>query len=188
MRELTLAIATDDSTWTKERAAEVGEFFDSVAAGWRERDAPERHVALADALGRGGAFPAGWCFEIGSGTGNATQDLRTAFCDVLSADLSFEMLRHAPFADRRVQADASALPLRTGSVRIVALINVFLFAGEVSRVLADDGVVVWVSTNGDATPIYLSPREVLSALPGTWDGITAQAGWGTWLTARRRLE
>ena len=50
---------------------------------------------------------------------------------------------------------------------------------------ASDGVVLWVSTNGDATPIYLSPTEVLDALPGAWDGVTSQAGWGTWLTARR---
>jgi len=186
MRELTVAIATEDTTWTKERAAEVGAFFDSMASGWRERDMPERHDALADALTRGGAFPPGWCIEIGSGTGNATQDLRTAFRDVVSTDLSLEMLRLAPFADCRVQADASALPFRTESVRVVALINVFLFPHEIARVLTDDGVVVWVSTNGDATPIYLSPREVVNALPGTWDGVTSLAGWGTWLTARRR--
>src|SRR6476660_2053954 len=67
MRELTVAIATEDTTWTKERAAEVGAFFDSMASGWRERDMPERHDALADALTRGGAFPTGWCIEIGSG-------------------------------------------------------------------------------------------------------------------------
>ena len=186
MRDLTLAIATDDSTWTKERAAEVSGFFDSMASGWRGRDAPERHEALADGLARGGPFPTGWCVEIGSGTGNATHDLRTAFPEVMSTDISFEMLRLAPFADRRVQADASVLPLRRASVSVVALINVFLFPHEIARVLTDDGVVLWVSTNGDATPIYLSPTEVVDALPGTWHGITAQAGWGTWLTARRQ--
>lgn len=47
------------------------------------------------------------------------------------------------------------------------------------------GVLLWVSTNGEETPIYLRPADVLSALPGTWEGITSQAGWGTWLTARR---
>jgi len=101
MRDLTLAIATDDSTWTKERAAEVSGFFDSMASGWRGHDAPERHEALADGLARGGPFPTGWCVEIGSGTGNATPDLRTAFPDVMSTDISLEMLRLAPFADRR---------------------------------------------------------------------------------------
>jgi hypothetical protein len=70
-------------------------------------------------------------------------------------------------------------------VSVVALINMFLFSDEVARVLTDDGVLLWVSTNGDATPIYLSPAEVLRALPGTWEAITSQAGWGTWVTARR---
>ena len=185
MRELTLSIATHDGVWTKDRAAEVGGFFDSVAASWRDRDLPERHDALADALARGGPFPAGWCAEIGAGTGNATGDLRAAFRDVVSLDISHAMLGHAPFSDRRIQADASTLPLRRGSARVAALVNMFLFPSETARVLAGDGVLLWVSTNGDATPIYLSPSEVLDALPGTWNGVTAQAGWGTWLTARR---
>jgi hypothetical protein len=85
----------------------------------------------------------------------------------------------------RAQADASVLPVRSGSVSVVALVNMFLFPAEVARVLTDKGVVLWVSTNGDATPIYLSPAEVLEALPGEWHGTSAQAGWGTWLTARR---
>jgi hypothetical protein len=71
-------------------------------------------------------------------------------------------------------------------VGVVALVNMFLFPAEVTRVLRDDGVLLWVSTNGDATPIYLSPADVLLALPGTWHGVTAHAGWGTWLTASRR--
>ena len=65
------------------------------------------------------------------------------------------------------------------------LINMFLFPTEISRVLTDDGVVLWVSTNGEQTPIYLPPADVLRALPGTWEGITSEAGWGTWLTALR---
>ena len=61
----------------------------------------------------------------------------------------------------------------------------FLFPDEVDRVLANDGVLLWVSTLGDATPIYLPPEDVLRALPGAWDGIAADAGWGNWLVARR---
>jgi methyltransferase family protein len=185
MRELTRAIAMDCDAWTPERAAQISSFFDSLAAGWRERDLPERHDALADALTRGGPFPSGWCIEVGSGTGNASGDLRTAFGDVVSLDLSREMLRLASSNGPKVQSDASALPLRAGSASVVALVNMFLFPAEISRVLTDDGVLLWVSTNGDETPIYLPPVDVLHALPGTWDGVTSQAGWGTWLTARR---
>jgi hypothetical protein len=101
-------------------------------------------------------------------------------------DLSREMLVLARSTARRVQSDASALPLRTGSAAVVALVNMFLFPAETARVLADDGVLLWVSTNGDETPIYLPPADVVRALPGSWEGVTSQAGWGTWLTARRR--
>ena len=185
MRELTRSIATDSEAWTPGRAAQIASLFDSLATGWRERDVPERHEALVDALGRGGSFPRGWCVEVGSGTGNATSDLRAAFDDVVSVELSREMVRLSSVEGRQIQADAAALPLRTGSAAVVALVNMFLFPVEVARVLAEDGVLVWVSTNGDQTPIYLPPTEVLNALPGTWHGITSQAGWGTWLTARR---
>ena len=184
MRELTRAISLHPDAWTPERRAQISSFFDSLASGWRDRDVPERHDALVDALTRGGPFPSGWCVEVGSGTGNATADLQQAFRDVVSLDLSRDMLRLASFTGQ-IQSDASALPLRSGSAAVVVLINMFLFPAETSRVLADDGVVLWVSTNGEETPIYLPPADVLSALPGTWDGTTSQAGWGTWLTARR---
>jgi SAM-dependent methyltransferase len=185
MRELTRAIAMDRDAWTPERAAQMTAFFDELAAGWRDRDAPERHDALADALARGGPFPGGWCVEVGSGTGNATADLQKAFRDVVSLDISREMLRLAAFRGLQIQSDAAAVPLRTGSASLVALINMFLFPAEISRVLGDDGVLLWVSTNGEQTPIYLPPADVLSALPGRWKGVSSEAGWGTWLTARR---
>jgi SAM-dependent methyltransferase len=185
MQELTQEISLDRDAWTPERRTQIRAFFDAGASGWRDRDIPERHDALADALSRGGPFPNGWCVEVGSGTGNATADLQQALHDVVSLDLSREMLRLASFIGCQLQSDASALPLRTGSAAVVVLINMFLFPAETSRVLADDGVLVWVSTNGEETPIYLPPADVLSALPGAWDGTTSQAGWGTWLTARR---
>jgi ubiquinone/menaquinone biosynthesis C-methylase UbiE len=161
------------------------EFFDALASAWRERDRSERHDALRDALVRGGPFPRGLCLEVGAGTGNATGDLQGALDLVVSIDLSREMLALASARGLQIQADASMLPIRAGSVAVVALINMFLFPAEVERVLDVEGVVLWVSTNGDATPIYLSPADVLDALPGTWHGVSAQAGWGTWLTARR---
>jgi Methyltransferase domain len=97
MRELTRAISLDRDAWTPERRAQITSLFDSSASGWRDRDVPERHDALVDALTRGGPFPGGWCVEVGSGTGNATADLQQAFRDVVSLDLSREMLRFASF-------------------------------------------------------------------------------------------
>jgi len=185
MQELTRAIALEPDAWTPDRKAQIVSLFDTMASGWRDRDRPERHDALRDALARGGPFPSGWCVEVGSGTGNSTVDFRNAFADVVSLDLSREMLRLAPAHGRQLQSDGSDLPVRTGSVAVVALVNMFLFPAEVARVLADDGVLLWVSTNGDGTPIYLPPADVVAALPGEWNGVTAEAGWGTWCTARR---
>jgi ubiquinone/menaquinone biosynthesis C-methylase UbiE len=185
MQDLTRTIAFDGGAWTAERKQQVAALFDSLAPGWKQRDAAARHDALGDALARGGPFPSGWCLEVGSGTGNATADLRAVFGEVVSFDLSLEMLRLADAGAPRVASDASALPVRAGTASVVALVNMFLFPVEMTRALADDGVLLWVSTNGDETPIYLPPRDVVSALPGEWHAVTAQAGWGTWLTARR---
>ena len=66
------------------------------------------------------------------------------------------------------------------------MINMLLFPHEVDRVLRPDGVIVWVNTLGDQTPIHLPPDDVVAMLPGEWDGRTARAGTGFWLTARRR--
>jgi SAM-dependent methyltransferase len=185
MGELTRQIAMEPDAWTPERVSQMIGFFDSLASEWSERDRPERHDALGDGLARGGPFPDGVCLEVGAGTGSMTGDLQALFDHVVSIDLSRAMLSLASPGTPRIQADASLLPVRSGSVAVIALINMFLFPDEMARVLKADGVVLWVSTNGDATPIYLPAGDVLNALPGVWSGVSAQAGWGTWLTARR---
>ena len=167
------------------RADEVSTLFDSLASTWKDRDGPERHDSLLDALDRGGPFPRGPCIEVGSGAGLATPVLRSAFDIVIAFDLSREMLAIADPGSPRVRADSSSLPIRSRSVAVVALVNMFLFPAEVDRVLAPGGALLWANTLGDATPIYLPATDVLRALPGVWDGVSANAGWGTWLVARR---
>jgi SAM-dependent methyltransferase len=185
MRLVTRSIAFESGWWTPARADEVAGLFTMLAPTWSERDIPERHDALRDALTRGGPFPSGTCLEVGAGTGSATPDLVAAFGDVVSTDLTLDMLRHFTASTPRLLADAASLPVADRSIAVVALVNVFLFPDEIDRVLAPGGVLVFVSTNGDATPIYLPPADVIDALPGAWDGVTAGAGWGTWTTARR---
>jgi len=73
------------------------------------------------------------------------------------------------------------------SAPTILVINMLLFPSEIDRLLRSDGVLVWVNTLGDQTPIHLPPADVLGALPGQWSGITARAGTGFWLTARRRF-
>jgi SAM-dependent methyltransferase len=172
--------------WDAERVAQVIALFDGIAPGWSDRVAGEADPPVLDALKRGNVPTARHCVEIGSGTGNVTPLLADAFDTVACVDLSWEMLAHAPSQPGfRVRADAANLPIRSKWADVVALVNAFMFPDEVDRILDCDGVVIWVSTLADQTPIYLPPEQVLESLPGRWDGVTSLAGWGEWLVARR---
>lgn len=184
IREITRQIAFEGG-WSRERAAKIVELFDSLAPEWHERPAAGHVEAVDDALARGGPFPAGPAVEIGSGTGLISPRLTGHLAPLVSMDLSPGMLAMAPATSVRVQADASALPVPSGTVSVVVLVNMFLFPAEIERVLAPHGVLVWVNTLGDATPIHLSADDVAAALPGDWDGVAAEAGWGSWATLRR---
>ena len=84
-----------------------------------------------------------------------------------------------------MQADGASLPLRDRFATAVVLVNAFLFPAEVARVLAPGGVLIWVNSSGDRTPIYLSPEDLLAALPGEWTGTASRAGEGLWCALRR---
>lgn len=184
MRAVTQQIAASPAGWDPERAARVRALFDGLAPDWNARFSEERLDCVEDALARGDV-PTGTCLEVGSGTGLITPLLRRHFERVVSLDLSHEMLVRADATSPRVEADGGRLPLGAGSVDAVVLVNAFLFPHEVDRVLRPGGAVVWVSTIGDRTPIYLPAEAVLDALPGDWDGVASEAGWGSWLVARR---
>ena len=195
IRKVTRDIASRPGAWTRERAAKVGELFDGLAPEWHKRSSEGRLDPVRDALDRGLAAAcdsavsagSGVCVEVGSGTGTATEFLaKEGFDAVVSVDLSMQMLVRAPASvGQRVQADAVALPIASGSAQVIVLVNAFLFPAEIERVLAPGGAMVWVSSLGDRTPIYLSAEEVEAALPGEWRGVASEAGWGSWCVAWR---
>jgi SAM-dependent methyltransferase len=183
MRRVTREVAFDGG-WSPGRAARIGELFDGLAPGWTaEHDQPARRAVLLDALERA-PLPTGRCVELGSGTGLATGELASRYRPVVAVDLSAAMLAGAS-TGLRVRADSAWLPLRDGAADVAVLVNMLLFPAEVDRILAAGGALLWVNTLGDQTPIHLSPAEVLRALPGRWDGVTARAGTGFWLACRR---
>ena len=186
MRKVTRQVAFQPDGWTPERAERVAMLFDALAPEWHTKGSPERTDALVDALARGGPYDQQRpCLELGSGIGLFTDRVVDRFGrgNVVAVDLSYEMLKRAP-ADvaPRVQADAARLPFRDATFATAVLVNMLLFPHEVARV-AD--ALVWVNTVGDATPIHLSAEEVEAALPGAWDGVHADAGWGTWAVLRK---
>jgi ubiquinone/menaquinone biosynthesis C-methylase UbiE len=183
------AAGLDEGGWSDLRA-DVKAYFDAMAGDWHTRTSPERSEIVRDALARGVesvGVPAGPAVELGSGIGAYSALLAARFGTVLAMDLSLAMLQLAPAQPaRRVQTDGAALPLPDGSAAAMVLINAFLFPGEVARVLVPDGVIVWVNSSGDRTPIYLSPDDLIAALPGEWTGTASQAGAGHWCVLRRQ--
>jgi len=183
------AAGLDEGGWPGGLRDEVRAYFDGLADEWHTRTSPERNRIVEDALGRGldavGA-PAGLAVEVGSGIGAYSALLADRFDEVLAVDLSLPMLRLAPAAPAfRVQADGAQLPLGDGRAAAVVLINAFLFPVEVARVLVPDGIVFWVNSSGESTPIYLSPEDLVRALPGDWSGVASRAGEGHWCVLRR---
>lgn len=172
--------------WTADKAERMVALFDEMAPGWSaDNVGSTKAVPVIDALDRGDVPLAGSWLELGSGTGAGAQALAGRVGSLVCNDLSMEMLRHAPDDRPRVRTDASMLPYPAASFDAVLMINMLLFPAEVDRVLRAGGVVVWVNTLGDQTPIFLPPADVLEALPGEWRGTTAAAGTGFWLVARR---
>lgn len=187
MRKVTRQVAFDGG-WDRTRAAKVSALFDGMAAEWDQpkRAASERWASLRDALDRGDV-PHGRVLELGSGTGMGTRVLvEEGRTPVAALDIAGDMLARAP-ADLapRVHGDASALPFPDDAVDVVVLVNALLFPGEVDRVLAAGGCVVWNNTVGEQTPIHLPAEDVAAALPGEWRGVASRAGTGTWAVVRR---
>jgi len=187
MRVVTRQVAAGPEGWTDERRDKVGGLFDGLAKEWHTRDGPGRHLPLSDALDRG-AVDTGRALELGSGTGLVTSDLVDRFECVVAADLAMEMLRRAPDVAPRVRVDATHLPLPSGSVDALVLMNMLLFPAEADRVLAPDGALVWVNSRGAATPIHLPAEDVVAALPGAWSAVASSHGSATWCVARRAVD
>ena len=185
MRKITREMAFGGE-WAPDRAHKVADLFDGLAAEWTAtRVSPTKTVTINDALSRGDVPLTGDWLELGSGTGAGTEVLAGRAGSLVCADLSQEMLRHAPAIAPKIRSDASMLPMPNDSFDAVLLVNMLLFPTEVDRILRPDGVVVWVNTRGDQTPIHLPPSDVVAALPGEWSGVSARAGAGIWLVARR---
>jgi hypothetical protein len=174
--------------WDDAARDQVAAYFDGLAGEWHTRTSPERDAVVVDALDRG--LPelgrADVCVELGSGIGTYTPLLARRWRRVLATEVALEMLVRAPaLPGHRVLADGSRLPLVDGGASAVVLVNCFLFPAEVDRVLGADGVVVWVNSSGDQTPIYLPAEDVAAALPGGWTGVASGAGAGLWCVLRR---
>jgi SAM-dependent methyltransferase len=183
------AAGLDADGWTRDLRDDVRRFFDDLAGEWDTRTSPQRTAIVRDAINRGfGRIqPIGdVAIEIGSGTGAYSALLAERFNTVLAVDLSLAMLRQAPRGPaQRMQADGSRLPIRDGVAAVVVLINALLFPREVERVLSARGVLLWVNSSGEQTPIYLPTDDLVRSLSGKWTGVASRAGVGQWCVLQR---
>lgn len=122
----------------------------------------------------------GLCLDLGCGTGETSHCLAAAGCNVIGIDISAFFLRadaipnaDVPSADL-VVADITRLPVDSGSVACVAMLNVIehipqveLLLKEVRRVLVPGGRLIIVSPN------LLSPLRPIRHLLGI-DGYTTR--------------
>ena len=186
MRAVTRQIAFEPTGWTAERKAKVAALFDDLAGGWNERfTAEESWNPIDDAFARGGEM-SGPFLEVGAGTGLATTRLVNYAGHVVAVDVAQEMLRRfTEPSGAPVLADASALPVPDGSIGTIVAVNAFLFPVEYNRVLKPGGTILWINSLAEDTPIHLPVADVVSALPGEWSAVAAEAGWGLWATVRR---
>ena len=173
--------------WRSSNATNMAELFDGMAAEWSERHVdPTKRAPVEDGLDRGRIPLSGDWLELGSGTGAGARVLSGKVGSLICSDLSMGMLSYAPGElAPRLQADATTLPFANDTFDAVLMINMILFPDEVDRILRPGGSILWVNTLGDQTPIHLPADDVLEALPGKWQGCSARAGTGFWLTARR---
>lgn len=161
--------------------------YEEMAAEWREwaggvpwYDAPVR-VGLLHAK------PAPWAFEVGCGTGEATATLAEHVPLVIPSDVNAAMVSRAPRIPnaRALVADVRSLPLRDASVPLLVGLNAVPHIKEFNRVIASDGQLLWCTSFGPGTPLYVEPERLLALLGPGWVGEAGRAGHGEWMLLSR---
>ena len=79
--------------------------------------------------------------------------------------LSKEMIKNSVvLGTPQVCADGSRLPFASNSIDVFLAMNMILFPQEIERCLKAEGFLVWISSRGSDTPIYLPPEEVVDLI------------------------
>ena len=191
MRQITRDVVYKN-LWNSNLVEEVKKLFDEKASEWSTtRNIPSRGIPVLDALERGEVYGEK-VVDLGAGTGLATQLLVNKFESVVALDISKEMIKNSVTPETpQVCADGGCLPFASNSIDVFLVMNMILFPNEIERCLKDEGFLVWVSSRGPETPIYLPPEEVIDLMSAnsevSWFGVSAYALEGSWLVARRSI-
>ncbi len=170
--------------------------FERLAPVWAGVITPERLAPFRAALDRLEREPA-TVLDLGTGTGTGARLAAERFpgAEVVGVDLAPAMIEQARSLlpselGERVRfevADASELPFADGAFDLVLLLNMIPFFGELGRVTAPGGVLLFSAVSGPDTPIWTPPETLRARLgPLGFDDFDELAvGEGTALLARR---
>jgi len=173
----------DESAWD-----ELADFYDDNAEDWDEWVATQPYYIAPVEAGLVHAKPAEVVLEVSCGSGQATGLLDAYAPLVLATDTSMAMLADAPRALRRTryaEVDVRHLPVRTGAVRLLVGLNAVPPIAEFVRVLAPAGQLLWCTSFGAGTPLYVEPDRFVALFGAGWRAEAGRAGHGEWLLLTR---
>lgn len=172
----------DDSAW-----GFLAETYDEMSAEWTVWAREQPWYAAPVATGLIHAQPTRLAVEVGCGTGQATTILDGLCPKVIATDINVSMLDGAPALPdtRYVAADVRRLPFRQGSVPLLVGLNAVPHVPEFQRVVAPGGQLLWCTSFGAGTPLYVGPDRLGELFGPGWRGDAGRSGHGEWLLLTR---
>jgi ubiquinone/menaquinone biosynthesis C-methylase UbiE len=170
----------------------VGAPYDEIADWYENEFLPatdiEDRIGVRRSLGALLGPGAGACLEVGCGTGAYAAQVRDLGWTPLGVDISAGMLAYARRRLPTARADASALPVRDGSLEAAVAVMVHTdmpdypaIVREVARVLRPGGVFVHIGVHPAFCGGFAdrSDPEAVVIRPGYLDGEWTRSSWTT---------
>lgn len=169
-----LSDPSDESAW-----AALRDDYDRQAAQWAEWANPqgEYDLALRVALDRVG--PRDIVVEVGAGSDDSSLRIEAVARVAVLSDVSYEMISRNP-GRRRLCCDVRRLPFAASSVDLVCGLNAVPHLPEFARVLRPGGAVVWATSFGPETPMYVAPERLEAQAPEDWVVTAQRVDAGEW--------
>ncbi|WP_460365541.1 class I SAM-dependent methyltransferase [Actinocorallia lasiicapitis] len=173
----------DTGTWKN-----LAESYDEMSGIWTEWASEQFDYVSPVRQGLKFAKPASWALEVSCGTGQATGVIAESVPRVIATDVNESMIERAPRIHGVTYSlmDVRALPLDDRSVPLCVGLNAVLYPPEISRVLMDGGQVLWCSSFGPGTPIYVSPQDVIDHFGAGFVGEAGRSGHGDWVLLTKK--
>lgn len=161
---------------------ELVERYESMAAIWRSwTDSHSDDYTLPLRSGLDHVRKA-MVVELSAGGGAGTNVLLERGFDVIAVEPSAAMVAEfrSSISTPAVRATSDQLPFASDTIELLVGLNAVADADEMRRVLAPGGQILWCYSFGEATPVYIEPEELASAV-GASRAFAQRAGQGFWL-------